>query len=48
MLRVDLVRSGRGAPELIEIEMIEADLYLGYDPAEGRAFAAAVAERIAD
>ena len=46
--RVDLVRSGRGAPELIEIELIEPDLYLGYDPAEGRAFAAAVAERIAD
>jgi hypothetical protein len=45
--RVDLVRGEGGAPALIEIELIEPDLYLGFDPAEGDGFAAAVAERIA-
>jgi glutathione synthase/RimK-type ligase-like ATP-grasp enzyme len=45
--RVDLVRGLGGAPELIELELIEPDLYLGYDPGEGRAFAAAVLELIA-
>jgi hypothetical protein len=45
--RVDLVRGADEAPALIEIELIEPDLYLGYDPAGGRGFAAAVLERIA-
>jgi hypothetical protein len=45
--RVDLVRGRDGAPALIEIELIEPDLYLGYDPAGGSGFAAAVRERIA-
>ncbi|HEX8578847.1 MAG TPA: hypothetical protein VF655_04545 [Allosphingosinicella sp.] len=45
--RIDLVRGLSGAPELIEAELIEPDLYLGYDPAQGAAFAAAVRELIA-
>lgn len=45
--RVDLVRGQGGAPQLIELELIEPDLYLGYDPGEGAAFAAAVKELIA-
>jgi glutathione synthase/RimK-type ligase-like ATP-grasp enzyme len=44
--RVDLVRGLGGAPELIELELIEPDLYLGYDPQEGCAFAEAVLELI--
>ena len=44
--RVDLVRGLGGAPELIELELIEPDLYLGYDPGEGRLFAEAVLELI--
>ena len=43
--RVDLVRGASG-PMLIEIELIEPDLYLGYDPARGAAFAAAAKELI--
>ena len=42
--RIDLVRGAGGEPLLIEIELIEPDLYLGYDPHEGRLFASAVAE----
>jgi hypothetical protein len=45
--RVDLVRGLSGAPELIELELIEPDLYLGYDPASGTGFAAAAKELIA-
>jgi hypothetical protein len=44
--RIDLVRGSGGAPELIELELIEPDLYLGYDAGAGRRFAAAVRERI--
>ncbi|HEX8533928.1 MAG TPA: hypothetical protein VF662_07145 [Allosphingosinicella sp.] len=44
--RVDLVRGLEGEPQLIELELIEPDLYLGYDPAEGRLFAEAVLELI--
>jgi hypothetical protein len=44
--RVDLVRGLSGAPELIELELIEPDLYLGYDPGGGAAFSDAVRERI--
>lgn len=40
--RVDLVRGLGGAPELIELELIEPDLYLGYDEAGRAAWAAAV------
>ena len=32
-----------GAPQLIELELIEPDLYLGYDAGAGARFAAAVA-----
>jgi hypothetical protein len=45
--RVDLVRGLTGEPELIELELIEPDLYLGYDPSKGAAFAAAAKELIA-
>jgi len=44
--RIDLVRGLGGAPELIELELIEPDLYLGYAHAAGARFAAAVKERI--
>jgi hypothetical protein len=45
--RVDLVRGASGEPLLIELELIEPDLYLDYDPAGGAGFAATVRERIA-
>lgn len=44
--RIDLVRGPGGAPLLIELELIEPDLYLGYASDRGAAFAAAVRERI--
>jgi glutathione synthase/RimK-type ligase-like ATP-grasp enzyme len=40
--RVDLVRGSGGAPALIEIELIEPDLYLAFDPLAGAGFARAV------
>lgn len=40
--RVDLVRDRQGKPALIELELIEPDLYLGYDPEAGARFARAV------
>lgn len=40
--RVDLVRDLEGRPALIELELIEPDLYLGYAPDKGQAFARAV------
>jgi hypothetical protein len=45
--RVDLVRGLSGTPELIELELIEPDLYLGYDEGRGAAFAQAAKELIA-
>lgn len=45
--RVDLVRGLDGRPALMELELVEPDLYLGYDPDEGAAFAAAVRAAIA-
>jgi glutathione synthase/RimK-type ligase-like ATP-grasp enzyme len=44
--RIDLVRGLDGEPKLIELELIEPDLYLGYDHAAGARFAAAALERI--
>jgi glutathione synthase/RimK-type ligase-like ATP-grasp enzyme len=44
--RVDLVRGLDGAPRLIELELIEPDLYLGFAEDAGAAFAAAVKERL--
>jgi glutathione synthase/RimK-type ligase-like ATP-grasp enzyme len=41
--RVDLVRGLDGSPQLIELELIEPDLYLGYDAGAHGRFAAAVA-----
>ncbi len=40
--RIDLVRGLDGSPQLIELELIEPDLYLGYDEGAGRRFAGAV------
>jgi len=40
--RVDLVRGRGGSPALIELELIEPDLYLGYDEAGRAAWADAV------
>ena len=44
--RVDLVRGLSGDPQLIELELIEPDLYLSYDAKGGEHFASAVAELI--
>ena len=41
--RVDLVRGLDGAPVLMELELVEPDLYLEYDPDGGTTFAATVA-----
>lgn len=40
--RIDLATGLDGRPALIELELIEPDLYIGYDPASGAKFAAAV------
>jgi glutathione synthase/RimK-type ligase-like ATP-grasp enzyme len=45
--RIDLVRGPDGSPQLIELELIEPDLYLGYDPQAGARFAAAALAAIA-
>ena len=44
--RVDLVRGRGGAPQLLELELIEPDLYLSYERDAGRRFAAAVADAV--
>ncbi|HEX8125080.1 MAG TPA: hypothetical protein VF548_05805 [Allosphingosinicella sp.] len=44
--RVDLVRGLDLKPQLIELELIEPDLYLGYDNGAGPRFAAAVERAI--
>ena len=41
--RIDLVRGLDGAPVLMELELVEPDLYLQHDPAGGGAFVEAVA-----
>ena len=41
--RVDLVRGLGGAPALMELELVEPDLYLEHDPGGGALFAEAVA-----
>jgi len=45
--RVDLVRGLDGAPALIELELIEPDLFLGHAPDRGRAFVDAVLAELA-
>jgi glutathione synthase/RimK-type ligase-like ATP-grasp enzyme len=40
--RIDLVRDGAGQPVLMELELVEPDLYLGYDEQAGMRFADAV------
>jgi glutathione synthase/RimK-type ligase-like ATP-grasp enzyme len=44
--RVDLVRGLDGAPLLLELELIEPDLYLGYEGDAGKRFAGAALELI--
>ncbi|HEU0098000.1 MAG TPA: hypothetical protein VFQ67_04420 [Allosphingosinicella sp.] len=44
--RIDLVRGFDGKPQLIELELIEPDLYLGYDEGAGARFAAAARDAI--
>jgi glutathione synthase/RimK-type ligase-like ATP-grasp enzyme len=44
--RIDLVFGRGGMPELMELEAIEPDLYLGFDPGRGASFAGALAARI--
>jgi glutathione synthase/RimK-type ligase-like ATP-grasp enzyme len=44
--RVDLVRGLDGTPQLIELELIEPDLYLGYEEDAGSRFASAALEQI--
>jgi len=44
--RIDLATGLDGRPALIELELIEPDLYIGYDPARGAKFAAAVLREI--
>ena len=39
--RVDLVRGLEGRPVLMELELVEPDLYLGHSPEAARAFARA-------
>jgi hypothetical protein len=45
--RVDICRDGGGTPVLMELELVEPDLYLQHDPGRGAAFAAAVARATA-
>jgi glutathione synthase/RimK-type ligase-like ATP-grasp enzyme len=40
--RVDLVRDLEGRPVLMELELVEPDLYLGFDPAAAERFGGAV------
>lgn len=41
--RIDMTRDFAGAPQLMELELVEPDLYFEHDPTRGTAFAAAVA-----
>ncbi|MFL6846040.1 MAG: RimK family alpha-L-glutamate ligase [Allosphingosinicella sp.] len=44
--RIDLARGLDGTPQLIELELIEPDLYLGYDRESGERFASAAIQRM--
>jgi glutathione synthase/RimK-type ligase-like ATP-grasp enzyme len=44
--RIDLVRGLDGAPQLIELELIEPDLYLGYEEHAGKRFARAAVKAL--
>jgi hypothetical protein len=44
--RIDLARGLDGTPQLIELELIEPDLYLGYDRGSGERFARAAIQRM--
>lgn len=43
--RVDMVRDLKGKPVIMELELLEPDLYLGYDPGAQERFARAVLAR---
>ena len=45
--RVDLLRDRSDSPVLMELELVEPDLYLEHDPAGGAAFAEAIARAAA-
>jgi len=45
--RIDMVRDVEGIMRLMELELVEPDLYLEHDPGGGRAFAEAVAQAVA-
>jgi len=45
--RVDMVRDASGRPMLMELELVEPDLYLGFDPLAGAGFARAVRAAVA-
>lgn len=45
--RVDICRGTDGAPVLMELELVEPDLYLQHDPGRGAAFAEAVMDAAA-
>lgn len=45
--RVDLIRDEGGTPRLMELELVEPDLYLEHDPRDGAAFARAISGRTA-
>ena len=45
--RVDLIPGPGGEPLLIELELVEPSLFLGYHPAGPETFADAIAARIA-
>ena len=45
--RVDICRDSNGTPVLMELELVEPDLYLQHDPGRGAAFAEAVMEAAA-
>jgi glutathione synthase/RimK-type ligase-like ATP-grasp enzyme len=44
--RVDMIRDAHRKPVLMELELIEPDLYLAHDPDQGQAFAGAVRRAI--
>lgn len=44
--RIDLVRDHAGAPLLMELELVEPDLYLGYDAGAAARFVAAVSRAL--
>jgi len=44
--RVDVLRDGAGRPAVLELELIEPSLFLGFAPGSGQALARAIAARL--